>query len=47
MGSFSQALHKEGLHNSYFSPYIVQLIKSRTMSWMGHVAFIRGEQKYI
>lgn len=42
MGSFSQALHKEGLHNSHFSPYIVQLIKLRRMSWMGHVALIRG-----
>ena len=46
MVSFSQALQKEGLHNSYFTPCIIQLIKSRRMSWMGHVALIRAEQKY-
>jgi hypothetical protein len=46
MDSFSQALDKEGLHNSYFPPYIIQLIKSRRKSWMMHVALIRGEEKH-
>jgi len=44
MGPFFQALHKEGLHNSYFTPSIIQLIISRRMSWMGNVALIRGDR---
>jgi hypothetical protein len=30
-------LHKE-LHNLYSSPNIIRMIKSRRMSWVGHVA---------
>jgi hypothetical protein len=31
-------LHNEELHNSYFSPNIIRMIKSRRMRWAGHVA---------
>jgi hypothetical protein len=31
-------LHNDGLHNMYYSPNIVRLIKSRRMRWAGHVA---------
>jgi hypothetical protein len=31
-------LHKEELHNLYSSPCIIRIIKSRRMSWAGHVA---------
>jgi hypothetical protein len=31
-------LHKEELHNSYFSQNITRLIKSMRMRWAGHVA---------
>jgi hypothetical protein len=31
-------LHYEGLHGTYCSPNIVRVIKSRRMSWAGHVA---------
>jgi hypothetical protein len=31
-------LHNEELHNLYFSPSIIRMIKSRRMSWTGHVA---------
>jgi hypothetical protein len=31
-------LHKEELHNFYFSPRIIRIIKSRRMKWAGHVA---------
>jgi hypothetical protein len=30
-------LHNDALHSLYFSPYIVRLIKSRRMRWVGHV----------
>jgi hypothetical protein len=30
-------LHNEELHDLYSSPAVVQVIKSRTMSWAGHV----------
>jgi hypothetical protein len=30
-------LHNEELHNSYFSPSIIRIIKSRRMRWAGHV----------
>jgi hypothetical protein len=36
-------LHNEELHNVYFSPNIIEIIKSKTMSWTGHVA--RMEKK--
>jgi hypothetical protein len=31
-------LHNEELHNLYTSPYIIRVIKSRRMGWVGHVA---------
>jgi hypothetical protein len=31
-------LHNEKLHNLYFSPNIIRMIKSRKMRWAGHVA---------
>jgi hypothetical protein len=31
-------LHNEELHNSNASPNIIRAIKSRTLSWAGHVA---------
>jgi hypothetical protein len=31
-------LHNEVLHNLYFSPSIIRMIKSRRMKWAGHVA---------
>jgi hypothetical protein len=31
-------LHKEELHDLYFSPSIIRIIKSRRMRWAGHVA---------
>jgi hypothetical protein len=31
-------LHNEELHNLYFSPNIIRMIKSRRMRWAGHVA---------
>jgi len=34
-------LHNEELHDSYFSPNILRLIKSRRMRWAEHVACTR------
>jgi hypothetical protein len=31
-------LHNEELHELYFSPTIVRVIKSRKIRWAGHVA---------
>jgi hypothetical protein len=31
-------LHNEEIHNVYASPYIIRVIKSRKMRWVGHVA---------
>jgi hypothetical protein len=31
-------LHNEELHNLYFSPNIIRIIRSRRMRWAGHVA---------
>jgi hypothetical protein len=31
-------LHNEELHNLYFSPSIIRIIKPRRMRWEGHVA---------
>jgi hypothetical protein len=33
-------LHNEELHNLYTSPYIITMIISRRMRWVGHVAFM-------
>jgi hypothetical protein len=30
-------LHNEELHNLYFSPIIIRMIKLRRMRWAGHV----------
>jgi hypothetical protein len=45
MGGWKK-LHNEELHNSYSSPNIVRMMKSRTMRWAGHVARI-GEKRNI
>jgi hypothetical protein len=37
MGSWRK-LHNEELHNLYYSPSIIRMIKSRRMRWAGHVA---------
>jgi hypothetical protein len=37
-------LHNDELHNLYSSPNIVMVIKSRRMSWAGHVALM-GEER--
>jgi hypothetical protein len=37
-------LHNDELHSLYFSPNIVRVIKSRRMSWVGHVARM-GERR--
>jgi hypothetical protein len=31
-------LHNQDLHNLYFSPSIIRMIKSMRMKWIGHVA---------
>jgi hypothetical protein len=33
-------LHNEELHNLYFSPSIIRMIRSRRMRWTGHVVQI-------
>jgi hypothetical protein len=42
-GDWRKLLNEE-LHNSYSSPSIVRMIKSRRMRWAGHVARLRGER---
>jgi hypothetical protein len=37
-------LHNEELHNSYSSPNIIRMIKSRRMRWAGNVAR-KGEKR--
>jgi hypothetical protein len=37
-------LHNEELHSLYSSPSIIRMIKSRRMSWKGHVARM-GEKR--
>jgi hypothetical protein len=34
----SRKLHNEELHNLYYSPSIIRMIKSRRMRWAGHIA---------
>jgi hypothetical protein len=36
--------HNEELHNLFFSPSIIRIIKSRRMRWAGHVARM-GEKR--
>jgi hypothetical protein len=37
-------LHSEELHNLYYSPNITRMIKSKRMTWAGHVTRI-GEKR--
>jgi hypothetical protein len=37
-------LHNEALHDSYCSPNKIRVIKSRRMSWTGHVAYMGREE---
>jgi hypothetical protein len=37
-------LHNEELHNSYSSPSIIRMMKSRRIKWAGHVARM-GEKR--
>jgi hypothetical protein len=39
-----EKLHNEELHNLYFSPGIIRMIKSRGMRWVEHVAIV-GEKR--
>jgi hypothetical protein len=38
-------LHNEELHNLYSSPDIIRQVKSRRMTWAGHVARMVEERK--
>jgi hypothetical protein len=38
-------IHKEELHNLCSSPDIIRAIKSRRMSWAGHVARVGKKRK--
>jgi hypothetical protein len=40
-------LHNEELHNLYFSPSIIRMMKSRKMKWAGHVARMGRRGMYI
>jgi hypothetical protein len=40
-------LHNEELHNSYSSPSIFRMIRSRRMSWAGYVARMRRSGMHI
>jgi hypothetical protein len=37
-------LHNEQLHNLYSSPNIIRMIKSRRISWAGHIARMGDEE---
>jgi hypothetical protein len=37
-------LNNEELHNLYYSPSKIRIIKSRRMRWAGHVARMRGKR---
>jgi hypothetical protein len=39
-------LHNEELHDLYYSPSIIGIIKSRRMRWAGHVARM-GEKRNV
>jgi hypothetical protein len=39
-------LHNEEPHNLYSSPSIIRILKSRRMSWAGHVARM-GEKRNV
>jgi hypothetical protein len=40
-------LHNEELHNLYYSPSIIRVIKSRRMRWAEHAARRGGEEEFI
>jgi hypothetical protein len=40
-------LHNGELHNWYFSPNVIRIIKSRRMRWAGHVARMRVKGMHI
>jgi hypothetical protein len=40
-------LHNEELHNLYSLPNIVQVIKSKIITWSGYVARLGGEERRI
>jgi hypothetical protein len=40
-------LHEEELHNLYFSPRVIRMIKSRRMRRAGHVERVRRRRIYI
>jgi hypothetical protein len=37
-------MHDEELHNLYYSPSIIRIIKSRRMRWAGHVTSMGGKR---
>jgi hypothetical protein len=37
-------LYNEELHNLYFSPNIIRMMKSRRMRWGGHIAHMRAKR---
>jgi hypothetical protein len=39
-------LHNEKLHNLYYSPSIIRMIKSRRMRWAGYVARMEKRNAY-
>jgi hypothetical protein len=42
----SEKLHNEELHNLYFSPSIIIMIKSKRMRWAGNLARIGMRNAY-
>jgi hypothetical protein len=39
-------LHSEELNNLYFSPYIIRVITSRIMRWVGQATFMGDRRAY-
>jgi hypothetical protein len=39
----SRKLHNAELHNLYSSPYIITIVTSRRMRWVGYVACMRAK----
>jgi hypothetical protein len=40
-------LYNEELHNTYASPDIIRMIKSRRIRWAGHVARVERREMHI
>jgi hypothetical protein len=40
-------MNNEELHNFYFSPNIIIMIKTRTMQWAGHVERVGGRGMHV